>query len=59
MKKVLSKEELLKCIVCKKKFIPDLHTITFNKKKKDYEWDGHTYKPDCVCFSKSVRISVG
>jgi len=59
MKKILSKSDLLKCQFCKKKFIPDQSAVMFSKKKKNYVWDRHTYKPDCECYPKDIRFSVG
>lgn len=48
-------KELRKCQDCKTPFIPDNTALNFISKK----WDGHTWKPNCRCYKKNYRISIG
>ena len=47
-----SKEE---CLKCGKPMIQDLESKVFGTDR----WDEHTYKYDCECFDKNVRLSIG
>jgi hypothetical protein len=59
MKIPKSIRDIMKCQKCGKKYIPDKNAVSMNKSHTKYIWDGHTYKPDCKCFSKDIRISIG
>ena len=42
------------CVKCGKRVIPDLEV-----KDKKGLWDGHTYKFDCECCDKNLRVLIG
>jgi len=46
-------KKIEKCLICGKKIIPDKEA---NGTKK---WDKHTFKYQCKCHKKSLRISIG
>lgn len=48
----------IQCPHCGTPLIPDLSAIKFNPKKRIKEWDGSTYKFNCDCMSKFLRISI-
>lgn len=52
-------EDMLKCQRCGKKYIPDRNAVTMNRSHTKYVWDRHTYKGNCECFPKTIRICVG
>jgi len=43
------------CPICGKRLIPDLEAVT----TYDGMWDEHTFKYDCDCFNKDLRLSIG
>ncbi len=55
----MSDEELLykreHCLKCNKKIVPDKKAVIFGTKR----WDSHTFKFNCDCFPKNIRICVG
>lgn len=55
MPKEKERKKLEKCLKCGTPLIPDLDAINFTTKK----WDGHTWKWNCKCFSKDIRLSIG
>jgi len=44
-----------KCSKCGKKMIPAKDSIRDDTGK----WDRHSYKYNCKCFNKDLRISIG
>ena len=50
-----SKKGLKRCFECKTSMIPDKTAVTFGTKK----WDGHTWKYNCNCNKKDLRLSIG
>lgn len=49
------KNNIMGCQKCGKLLIPDKKSINFKTKK----WDRHSYKYNCDCFNKNIRISIG
>ena len=48
--------DMLRCIECDKKLIPDKEAIITNTNK----WDEHTFKFSCECLkNKNIKVSVG
>ena len=47
--------EIEKCLICGKKMIPAIDMTLFKTKR----WDGHSYKFQCKCHKKNLRISIG
>jgi len=52
---IVRKADIMKCSKCNKKTIPDKSAVIFGTKK----WDGHTYRFDCKCLEKNIRLNVG
>lgn len=48
-------KDLSRCPHCKTPFIPDNTSLNFITKK----WDKHTWKPNCDCYPKDIRIHIG
>ena len=48
--------DMLRCIECDKKLIPDKKAVITNTNK----WDEHTFKFSCECLkNKNIKVSVG
>ena len=43
------------CPKCDKKMVPDKKAVVFGTKR----WDGHTYKFNCKCLDKNLRLCIG
>jgi hypothetical protein len=43
--------EIEKCHICGRELVPD--------EDVDGKWDGHTYKWNCDCLNKDLRLSIG
>ena len=51
----MKKRKLDKCPKCGKKMIPAKDSV----RDWDGKWDGHSYKYNCKCFNKNLRLSIG
>lgn len=49
------KRDLTKCRKCGKRIVPDKEAVRFGTK----DWDGHSYKFNCECYSEDTRINIG
>jgi rubrerythrin len=49
-----TKKEPKKCPICGKEVIPDLESLD-----KKGLWDEHTFKYNCNCHNKDLRVSIG
>ena len=57
MKKQLKKriKEAGKCDKCGKALVPDLDSVVYGTT----DWDQHSFKFDCNCYRKDLRVAIG